>query len=285
MMEYRKLTHEDYDDILDISKGIWDGYDYLPSVFHEWVDADGFFLGAVDVGNNKIVGTGKYSILYDGSGWLEGLRVHKDYRSQKIARGISEYLLKIAMEELAKGNINKIGFGTHVTNIESITLMKKLNFKLEKELIIVSRESYKHDSSLSINDFEVKSWDISYEDFKNLPYFKRRDNILPIAFMFQEPTEELYNEFKAHNGLLNINGFNGMIKIKGDPYFEVVDESFEAVDTFMNYMLVTLEDRNLPTPITSLLPDNHEVIEKLKAAGFEAWNEWKPDYLYYVYRG
>lgn len=78
MIQYRRLTHNDYEDIVDISKDIWDGTDYLPLVFHEWVDDGGCFLGAVDIEKKKVIGVGKFSILHDKSGWLEGLRVHKD---------------------------------------------------------------------------------------------------------------------------------------------------------------------------------------------------------------
>ena len=80
MIELRIISAGDYDDIKDISKDIWEGDDYLPQVFHDWVQDKGMFLGAVDKEKQKVVATGKLSILHDGTGWLEGLRVHKDYR-------------------------------------------------------------------------------------------------------------------------------------------------------------------------------------------------------------
>lgn len=284
MIEYRKLTQEDYDDILDISKDIWDGYDYLPTVFHKWIDDNGYFLGAIDSEKNKVVGVGKYTILPDGTGWLEGLRVHKDYRGLKIARGISEYLLNIAKDEIAIGNVKNIGFGTHITNMESISLMSKMNFKLEKRFLIVVKNFDKVNVELKPNDFKVNAWEIGYDEFVKLPYFKKRNNLLPIAFTFQEPTLELYNEFKRNNSLITVNGFNGIFLLKGDPYFECVDDSFEGIDTFMNYLLVNLKGKTESWPITSILPEDHELIEKLKKNDFETWNDWEPDYLYYVYK-
>jgi hypothetical protein len=32
-MKYKEITYDDYEDIVDISKSIWDGNDYLPNVF------------------------------------------------------------------------------------------------------------------------------------------------------------------------------------------------------------------------------------------------------------
>ncbi|EPZ61258.1 acetyltransferase, GNAT family domain protein [[Clostridium] sordellii ATCC 9714] len=50
-MNYKILTDEDYNDIVDISKNIWDGNDYLPKVFYKWVnEKDGCFLGVVKDG-------------------------------------------------------------------------------------------------------------------------------------------------------------------------------------------------------------------------------------------
>ncbi|MDF2674665.1 MAG: hypothetical protein K0R09_2933 [Clostridiales bacterium] len=284
MIEYRKLTHEDYNDILDISKDIWDGYDYLPLVFNKWVDDNGFFLGAVDVEKNKVVGVGKYTILYDGSGWLEGLRVHKGYRGLKIARGISEYLLNIAKDEMVLGNINKIGFGTHISNVESINLMSKMDFKLEKKYLIVDKGYEQIDPALKPRDFDVRSWNIGYDEFIKLPYFKKRDNLLPIAFMFQEPTIELFNEYKRNNNLITVNGFRGIVMLKSDIYFECVEDTFEGIDTFMNYLLVNLKDKVEGWPITSIPPEDHSLIEKLKENDYRAWSDWEPDYLYYVYK-
>lgn len=284
MLEYRRLIHEDYEDIIDISKDVWDGYDYLPSIFHKWVDDSGFLLGVVDTVKNKVVGVGKYSILSDGSGWLEGLRVHKDYRGLKIARGISEFLLEIAKDELVKGNIKRIGFGTHISNAESISLMSKMNFQVEQKYLIVDKGYEQVNHLLTPGSFDVKSWNIGYDEFISLPYFKRRNNLLPIAFMFQEPTVELFNEYKRNNSLITVNGFRGIVILKGDLYFECVDDTFEGIDTFMNYLLVNLKGKIEGWPVTSIIPEDHELIDRLRENDYRTWADWKPDYLYYVYK-
>jgi GNAT superfamily N-acetyltransferase len=286
MFEFKRLTHDDYDDIVDISKDIWEGCDYLPAIFHKWVDDRGYFLGIVDVEKNKIAGVSKFSILYDNSGWLEGLRVHKDYRGLKLGRLMSEKLIEIAKAEYDKGTINKIAFSSHITNKESITLMTKLGFKLVQSQILVTKESDAIDENLDLLKFDVKKWDIDYNEFINLDYLKRRNNLLPLAFVFQQPTEELFEEMKAENSFVIINGFKGMVKHKGEVNFIVVDECIDAINTFMNYYL--LETKNNPidytdNPFTYVLEEDSELIETLKQNQYTSWNEWKPDYVYFVY--
>ncbi len=128
MFIYREIREEDYEDILEICRPIWEGADYLPKAFHKWLKEEGLFIGVVDAAKNQVVGTGRLSILPDGSGWLEGLRVHEGFRGRKLARGIIEKLFKEAKEMLKNGDIERIAFATHISNTESITLMKKLEF-------------------------------------------------------------------------------------------------------------------------------------------------------------
>jgi hypothetical protein len=51
----RLLEHEDYNDICEISKNIWDGQDYLPGVYHEWVDSPGLFVGIEDIVKKYVI--------------------------------------------------------------------------------------------------------------------------------------------------------------------------------------------------------------------------------------
>lgn len=278
MISYRRITMDDYADICDISKDIWGGNDYLPFIFEKWVKAEGYFLGAIDTEKNKVIGVGKYSILHDKSGWMEGLRVHKEYRGLKLGRHITEELIKIARKELEAGNIKRIGLGTHVSNIESVSLIKKLNFKPKQEHLIIEGPE---NQDLDIN-FEVKSWDLSFEEFSNLRYFKDRDNIIPLAFVFEEPTYELYNEFKENNCFISINGFKGIFKIKGEAHFIAVDDNFDSLDTFMKYAQKISKEKQLASPFTSIRKDDKALIEVLKEKNYIAWYNWEPDYFYFV---
>ena len=282
MIVFRKLTHEDYEDIVDISKDIWGGGDYLPSVFHKWVDDKGVFLGGVDIDNNKVVAVAKLSILYDGSGWLEGLRVHKNYRGQKLGKRITEEILIRATEALQNGLINKIAFATHITNIESKTMMEKLNFRLKETQVLAIKNISALDSNVKIEDFHIESFDISFEEFKNHPYIKRRNGLLPLAFVFEEVTSELYESLKENNSFLKINGHYGLFKHKGEPNFIAMEDTFEGINTFMDYYLLKYKESGVQEIFTPVCPQDNALIEKLKSSGYTSWADWQTDYLYYV---
>lgn len=283
MIDYRRLEHKDYADIVEMCRGIWDGTDYLPELFHEWVDDRGLFLGAFDTDTNKVIGTDKYSVLHDGTGWLEGLRTHKDYRGKGIGKELALRTFKEALDDLDKGRINKIAFSTHISSVESINLMKGLGFNLEQEYIFIQKEYSQSDGKLSMEDFSVESWKPSYEEFRELPYIKRRGGILPFVFYFQVPTPKLYEELLADGCFISINGCKGLIKLKGEPHFIVFDETPEAIDTFMNYSLLLFKGKCPSPPMTSVIPEDAELIKALKAAGFGTIANWSCDYLYYTY--
>lgn len=283
-LEFRKLEHKDYDQVYDICKDIWEGTDYLPQVFHKWVDDKGLFLAAIDKEKNKIVGLDKYSILYDGSGWLEGLRVHKDYRGLKIGKRLAYKLFDYALENYNKGLINKVAFCTHATNTESIAIMKELKFTLDTKYLLLLKEYSSLSKGLQEKDFAVENWEVTLEEFLNLEYFKRRNNLVPLNFMFQEPTKDLYEELKKGNCFVKINGYKGIIKVKGEAHFIAIDDSFEAIDIFMNYCLVKYYSLSTLEPLTSILVEEKKLIKKAMDNKYMSMNQWEADYLYYVYK-
>lgn len=285
MIEYRKLKHEDYADIVDICKDIWDGTDYLPELFHGWVEDRGLFLGAVDTDTGRVIGTDKYSILHDGTGWLEGLRTHKAYRGRGIGRELSVRTFEAALEDLRKGKINKIAFSTHISAVESITLMKSMGFRLEQAYTFLYKDYECIKDGLGLEAFTVEDWAPSYEEFKELPYIRRRNGMLPFTFTFQEPTPALYRELLEGGCFISVNGYKGLIKLKGEPHFIVFDESRQGINTFMDYALLLFRGKCPSAPLTSVIPEDKELIRSLEADGFQTISEGSPDYLYFVYAG
>jgi N-acetylglutamate synthase-like GNAT family acetyltransferase len=92
----------DKPDVLELTKNIWEGHDYVPQVWDEWLaDPEGKLLVAEH--ENKVVGVSKLTHLSEGDWWMEGLRVHPDYEGQGIASRLTEQVVQLWTE---------IGFGT-----------------------------------------------------------------------------------------------------------------------------------------------------------------------------
>ena len=88
----RDGIESDLHQISDLCKNIWDGHDFLPSVWNNWIEND---VGSFVVAElkNQIIGVYHYCLLGSDS-WLETLRVNESYRRQ----GIAKYLLDDYLE-------------------------------------------------------------------------------------------------------------------------------------------------------------------------------------------
>lgn len=79
--------------VLELSSLIWEGHDYIPYVWQDWL-ADPLGLLCVAEYGSRIVGLGKLTRLSASQWWLEGLRVHPDFQGRGIASHINDYQLE-----------------------------------------------------------------------------------------------------------------------------------------------------------------------------------------------
>jgi len=88
----RPALPRDTPDVMELTSRIWEGDDYVPYVWADWMlDYQG--LLAVAEYGGRVVGLGKLTRLDPASWWLEGLRVHPEYEGRRIASRLHEYLL------------------------------------------------------------------------------------------------------------------------------------------------------------------------------------------------
>lgn len=121
----RRMTPADKPAMMEIASRIWEGSDYLPAVFDEWVaDREGEFA-AVHL-DGRIVGCGKLTFLTPTDAWLEGLR--KDPRVPE--KGLGAEVARYFLSRLAlRRDLTSIRFSTYVRNLSSITVNERLGFR------------------------------------------------------------------------------------------------------------------------------------------------------------
>jgi ribosomal protein S18 acetylase RimI-like enzyme len=113
----RPARSDDREAVMAISATVWDGHDYLPRVWDHWVSepiAEGFLLAA-DV-DGVVVGIQHTAIQSHGVAWIEGIRVHPDYRN----RGIAAQMLTFAIDQSKRLGLRVVRLSTaHVNEISS----------------------------------------------------------------------------------------------------------------------------------------------------------------------
>lgn len=135
---FRRMQASDKDDMIRISSKIWDGHDFLPSKFDDWVkDEKGYFLAVLHDG--KLIGSGKITFATDTDVLFEGLRKDQDIDIKGVGYAITRQLIDILR---GKKGLTSIRFVTYFKNYQSISVGEKLGFKIHKTFSLKDIPSY-----------------------------------------------------------------------------------------------------------------------------------------------
>jgi len=160
---FRDLTEKDILAILDISKDIWEGDDYIPDVIKRWLNEDdklvyGAFL---EEEMKELIGFGRVKMFSNGVAWLEGGRVKITHQKQGIGRDLMKYAIDYAIQAGAK----VAQYDTSSRNFGSKSLAKFHGFKEKKRMEVL--ECKMRELKLSKSDFsQIRK--ITNEEAKNI---------------------------------------------------------------------------------------------------------------------
>jgi GNAT superfamily N-acetyltransferase len=88
----RPALPRDSEDVIELTRTIWEGHDYIPQVWQSWLAETDGLLAAAELGGH-VVGVGKLTRFGLQEWWLEGLRVHPEYQGQGIASHLHDYIV------------------------------------------------------------------------------------------------------------------------------------------------------------------------------------------------
>ena len=103
----RVVRPADRDRILEITREVWNGRDYIPRVLDRWVADAGAAFEAAEI-DGIVVGVQRLRPYAPGLIWYEGLRVAEERRRQGIARA----MLEAAIAEAREQNFHEMRLGT-----------------------------------------------------------------------------------------------------------------------------------------------------------------------------
>lgn len=114
--------------VLEFCKRIWDGHDYVPYVWDDWLkDPKGTLFTAEFAG--QAVGIARIVHVAPAQWWFEGFRVNPDYQGQHIGTQLHEY---IVAWWLAHGD-GKVRLWTNAKRVKVQHLCERLGFTLTAE--------------------------------------------------------------------------------------------------------------------------------------------------------
>jgi GNAT superfamily N-acetyltransferase len=105
----RPVRPADRERVIELTRDIWDGHDYLPNVFDDWVSEAGATFQAVEL-DGVVVGLQRLRPYAPRLIWYEGLRVATTHQRQGLGRAMLASAIAEAREQgfreirLATGN-------------------------------------------------------------------------------------------------------------------------------------------------------------------------------------
>jgi GNAT superfamily N-acetyltransferase len=118
----RRARASDKDAVLTFASRTWDGWDYIPEVWDEWLIADdGVLLVATGQDEDRPIAMTRLAVLSRDEGWLEGIRVDPAVRGRGVATNLQiaelawahAHELRVLRYMTGEGNIGSIKLGAH----------------------------------------------------------------------------------------------------------------------------------------------------------------------------
>ncbi|NJE60300.1 GNAT family N-acetyltransferase [Thermococcus sp. 21S7] len=258
----REAKPEDKPFIEEIARLTWEGEDYLARVFDEWFEDGGFYVLEVD---GKVIGTAKLTILPGKVGWLEGLRVHPEYRGRGYGRKLHDFLLGLGERLAREGKIEALEFATYFLNRESISMAEKTGFRVKAKFFVFGANT---------GDFQPEEPERIEPELSDLTL-----GLIPVGWRFVRRSEKALEWIRENAELYDFNGFRFLVSTKGTT-FTPLDVGLATLKAMLPAMAWVARERGregfdvmLPSGVKPLLPG-------LKRLGLHLWDETEePDVL------
>ena len=132
-VEIRPARQDDHDAVAAFTRDTWEGGDYIPDAYPDWIEGDGKRTLVADAGD-AIAGLGQVVLLSEHEAWGQGLRVNPEFRGYGVSREITYSLFDWAREQgaaVARNMVfswNQAGLGqSRATGYEPVTEFRWLH--------------------------------------------------------------------------------------------------------------------------------------------------------------
>jgi ribosomal protein S18 acetylase RimI-like enzyme len=268
----RLAIHADTPDVIELTKTIWEGHDYVPEVWEEWLaDKQGRLLVAEHKG--KVLGISKLSRLSHEDWWMQGLRVHPQYEGLGIASQLTDATVQ-AWLEIGSGTVR---LGTASFRLPVQHMCKRLGFVKVSELAPFYAPASQGTGSVSVfqllADHEV---DEALEFAWRSPSLVLSAGLIDLGWHYASPRDEFLAAAVKRKLAWWWRGREGVITARIDeddelglaPSIELLAGSLEALPQIL------LDYRNLAGDLgysqaAWMAPLHESLLPILEAAGYK----------------
>lgn len=125
----RPALPKDTEDVLALTRLIWEGRDYVPHVWEEWLAEPEGLLAVAEYGG-RVVGVNRLAPLGNNEWWMQALRVHPAFEGRGIASRLHDYVLEYWEKQ---GGVVRLATSAHRLPVHH--LCRRSGFHLAAELM------------------------------------------------------------------------------------------------------------------------------------------------------
>ncbi len=126
----RPAQAKDTEPVMELCSHIWNGGDYIPFVWEEWMADPEGLLGVAEL-DGRVAGVFKLARFGECEWFMEGLRVHPDFQGTGVASHIHEYIVD-TWRKMGSGVMRLV---THSENVKVHHMCERDGFRRIAEFI------------------------------------------------------------------------------------------------------------------------------------------------------
>jgi GNAT superfamily N-acetyltransferase len=270
----RPALLKDTDEVFELCSHIWEGGDYIPMVWEEWLaDRDGM-LGVAEMGGH-VVGVFKLTKFAEQEWYMEGLRVHPEVQGRGIASHIHDYVVE-TWQRMGSGIIRLV---TGSYNIKIHQLCEKSGFKRMAEFIPYRapclQDEQSHFSLLGIDEAQQ-----AFEDVLVNPMHAYSWGLINLGWVYANPQLKHIQEAVHDGHAWKWRGNAGFLSIwedredeSNEPGIQLVMCSIDSLEELLLDYCRLMGEIGYQTA-GWVAPNNIEVLACLERAGFQrSWDK------------
>ncbi len=186
----RYVNYNDMQECDRVERETMGNYAYTTDAWNYFHTVKGGFICIYD--EDLMISIGKFSVLHDGSGWLETLRVVPTYQGKGAGKLIYDEYLKLA----DNFNCQSIAMFTGVKNVTSAGLARRYGLETASHHRGYHLDELSNSKISSLNEHSIFK-----HDFKHVNHLKALELILPLK-------EKYNNYFTSNRTFYRINHEN-----------------------------------------------------------------------------
>jgi ribosomal protein S18 acetylase RimI-like enzyme len=190
----RPALPKDTPEVMELTRTIWEGNDYVPGVWQAWL-ADQQGLLAVAEYGGRVVGLAKLTQIDKEEWWLEGLRVHPDFEGQRIASHLNDYLMEHWKRNYQ--GVIRLATGSHRLQVQH--LCDRNGFTKIAEFTpfvasVLEGLTLAEQSSIftTLKESEMQE---ALQFFQENPAFSWAPSLMDLCWQWASPSTKLFKEF------------------------------------------------------------------------------------------